>query len=406
MVNDLKLRASWGQTGNEEGVSQHDYLAGYNYPSLSAVLDGEYIIGLQPRGLPIRELSWVKNTTTNVGIDLAFLNNRLTVTADAFQRKRTGVPAARYDVLLPSEIGYRLPNENLNSDAIKGIEGMITYGDKAGDLNYTISANATYARKRNLSTYKPRFQNSWHEYRSSIEDRWADITWGYHIIGRFQSSDEINNYTIDNDGSGNRTMLPGDFKYADVNGDGVINNLDERPIGYALNAQPFVSYGLNTTLEWKGITLFMDFAGANLQTFRRDHELKYPFQNNGSAPAYMFEDRWHREDPFDPNSKWIPGTYPAIRQGERGNSNFSRNNDFWDTNVRYFRLKTLEIGYSLPRNIISHAGMSKCRVYINATNLFSLDNVRKLEIDPEIASENGLVYPQQRVFIFGVNLSF
>ncbi len=409
IVNDLKIRASYGETGSELGVSAHGYLGGYSYNSNdsgSAVLDGNYVIGMRPRGIPITNLSWVTNATSNIGLDMAFFDRKLSASFDIFQRKRTGLPAPRYDVLLPAEVGYILPNENLNSDANRGIEGIVSYSNKFGEVNYTIGANATYSRLRLLSKYKPRFSNSWDEYRNSSEDRWNGVEWGYQVVGRFQSVDEIKNYTIDNDGQGNRNMLPGDFIYKDVNGDNIINSLDERPIGYARGAQPYVSYGLNGSLEWKGITLSFDFAGAAMQSFRRNWEMKFPFQNDGSAPAYMFTDRWHQEDPYDNTSKWISGTYPAVRKGYTNHNNFSRNNDFWVTNVRYFRLKNLELGYYLPERIISKIGASKLRIYANGTNLFSFDNVRKFEIDPEISSENALVYPQQRLIIIGLNVSF
>jgi hypothetical protein len=128
------------------------------------------------------------------------------------------------------------------------------------------------------------------------------------------------------------------------------------------------------------------------------------FQNNGTSPHYMFEDRWHREDPYDPNSKWIAGTYPAIR---RGNSHINyQNNTFWTTNITYLRLRNIELGYDLPKSIISRVGAKKLRFYVNATNLITLDNVNKLEIDPEITSGGGLVYPPQKLITFGFNLSF
>lgn len=114
VVDDLKIRASIGQTGTESGVSLFGYLSGYNWNQGSAVLDGEYVTGLNQRGLPVTNLSWTKNTTKNIGFDLTMFGNRLTISADAFRKDITGVPAARYDVLLPSEVGYSLPNENLN----------------------------------------------------------------------------------------------------------------------------------------------------------------------------------------------------------------------------------------------------------------------------------------------------
>lgn len=232
VVDDLKIRASIGQTGTESGVSLFGYLSGYNWNQGSAVLDGEYVTGLNQRGLPVTNLSWTKNTTKNIGFDLTMFGNRLTISADAFRKDITGVPAARYDVLLPSEVGYSLPNENLNKQAYVGTEAMATWTDHIGDFNYRVSGNITFSRYRNIESYKPRFSNSWDEYRNSSEDRWGGIYWGYQVIGQFQSEEEIKNYPVNLDGQGNTTLLPGDLIYKDVNNDGVINGMDERPIGF------------------------------------------------------------------------------------------------------------------------------------------------------------------------------
>ncbi|HYQ58574.1 MAG TPA: TonB-dependent receptor [Draconibacterium sp.] len=406
LISDLKLRASYGITGSESGVGAFDFMGGFNYGSGNSIFDGEFVNGIVPRGLPITGLSWVKNKSTNLGFDVAFLDNKLTASFDAFERRRTGLPASRYDVKLPSEVGYGLPNENLESDAHRGLEGIVSYKDKVGDLEYRIGANATYARRRWLESYKPRFGNSWDEYRSSSEDRWTDIFWGYQVIGRFESVEDIQSYAINNDGANNTQMLPGDFKYKDVNGDGIINGMDERPIGYARGAQPYFSYGLNAGFNWKRWSLTADFAGAGQQTFVRNWELKFPFQNNGSAPDYMFEDRWHQADPYDANSEWVSGEYPAIRKGLSGGHANNRNNDFWSQNIHYFRMKNLEIGYEVPANVISKVGLERLRIYANGSNLFSLDNVSKWGIDPEIASANGLAYPLQKLYIIGFNLTF
>lgn len=125
-------------------------MSGYTWNNGNAVLDGELVTGLNQRGLPITNLSWTKNTTSNIGFDLTMFNNRLKITADAFRKDITGVPAARYDVLLPSEVGYSLPNENLNKQAYIGAEGMVTWTDHIGDLNYTVSGNFTFSRYKVL----------------------------------------------------------------------------------------------------------------------------------------------------------------------------------------------------------------------------------------------------------------
>lgn len=404
VVNDLKIRASIGQTGLEEGVGMHGYLAGYNWASGDAVLDGNYVPGLQPRGLPVRKLSWVKNTNYNIGVDVGMLDNKLTMTADAFKIIRTGFPGKKYDVLLPGEIGYDLPNENLGKNGYYGAEGIITYTDKIGELNYVVSANLTYSRFKNLESYKPRFSNSWNEYRSSAEDRWGGVWWGYQVVGRFQSEDEIRNHPINNDGANNRTQLPGDFIYKDVNGDGVINGMDERPIGYPTGWAPIMSFGGRIGLNWKGIDMNVDFSGGAVQSWFQDYELRNAFHGGGNSPAYLLEDRWHRADPYDSNSEWIAGYYPALRNGNSGPN--SRNSDFWLTNVRYLRIRNLELGYNFSTGLVKKIKAEKIRIYANGSNLFSFDNVKKFQIDPEIEAAAAVVYPQQRVFMVGFNVTF
>jgi len=412
VLSELKLRGSYGRTGlddygnNNFVVAPYSYEAGYDFPSGSAIFNGNYVFGVRPRGLPITTLSWVTNISSNVGVDFGFLGGKISGQFDVFERRRKGLPAARYDLLLPSEVGYGLPQANLNSDATRGLEGLLTYSSQAGGFTYTVSANATLARRRDLQQYKPRFGNSWDEYRNSFVDRWGNIGWGYQVIGQFQSEQQIADYTVNNDGQGNRTQLPGDFIYKDVNNDGLINGLDERPIGYIEGAPPLFNYAFNTTLGYKGFTLSFDIVGAGLQTFRREVEMRIPFQNNGTSPDYIFEDRWHHADPYNSDSPWVPGKYPPIRRDAAGHQNYNRRNDFWITNVRYLRLRNLEVGYNLPKPFISKVGISACRVYVNATNLYVLTNIKDLDVDPEISSNGGLVYPPQRLFNAGFALSF
>jgi TonB-linked SusC/RagA family outer membrane protein len=404
VINDLKLRASVGQTGLEDGVEMHGYLAGYNFGQGDAILNGTYYPGVQPRALPVRNLSWVKNTNYNVGIDLALLNNKLTLTADGFRIIRSGVPAPRYDVLLPSEVGYGLPNENLNKNGYFGAEGIVTYTSKVGELNYVVSGNITFSRYKALESYKPRFSNSWNEYRNSAEERWGGTWWGYQVVGRFQSEEEIRNYPINNDGNNNRTQLPGDFIYKDVNGDGIINDMDQRPIGYPTGWAPMMSFGGRIGLSWKGIDLNIDLAGGAVQSWAQDYELRNAFHGDGNSPAYLLEDRWHRADPYNPNSDWIPGYYPAIRKGNSGPN--GRNSDFWLTNVKYLRVRNMELAYTLPKRISDKIKAQKLRFYVNGSNLISFDNVKQFQIDPEIEAAAAVVYPQQRVFMTGFNITF
>jgi TonB-linked SusC/RagA family outer membrane protein len=404
VINDMKLRASVGQTGLEEGVGMHGYLSGFNFGQGDAILNGTFYPGIQPKAYPVRNLSWVKNTNYNIGIDMGMFDNKLTLTADAFKIIRTGIPAQRYDVLLPSEIGYALPNENLNKNGYYGAEGILTYASKVGELNYVVSGNVTFSRFKNLESYKPRFSNALNEYRNSAEERWGGVWWGYQVVGRFQSEEEIRNHAINNDGSNNRTQLPGDFIYKDVNGDGIINSMDERPIGYPTGWAPMMSFGGRIGLNWKGIDLNVDFAGGAIQSWNQDYELRNAFHGGGNSPAYLLEDRWHRADPYNPSSEWIPGYYPAIRNGNTGPN--SRNSDFWLTNVRYLRVRNLELAYSLPKKFAEKVKAEKIRFYVNGSNLISFDNVKQFQIDPEIEAAAAVAYPQQKVFMAGFNITF
>lgn len=414
---DLKLRASYGELGDDNinmGIGSGDdrfignfaYLTGYDYASQAVIMDGEIITGARDRGVPIRTISWFTSTITDIGADYSFMNGKLSGTVDYFYRKREGLRGRKYDILIPNEVGYSLPDENVNSDAIMGAETSIAYNGKAGDLNYTVGGNISFAREKFLESYKPRFGNSWHEYRNSSEDRWTGIFWGYEVIGQFESFEQINSWPVNNDGQGNRDMLPGDLIYKDVNGDGRINGLDERPIGFPRDRNPIVNFGLHISADYKGFDLKADFSGGSAYSYNQNWEMRWPYQNTGNLLKQFYDDRWHREDPYDLNSQWIAGRYPALRFNAGGHNNYNKQSTFWLTNARYLRLRTLEVGYTIPQYLVQKVGMQKARLYVNSYNLFSIDNLRKLGVEPEVMDENGLQYPQNSMVNVGVNLSF
>lgn len=305
-----------------DGYAPFDYMSGYNYKSGGSVIDGKYVIGTAPRGLPVTTLSWIKARILDIGVDFAFLNSKLSGSVDYFKRKRTGLPASRYDVLLPSEVGFGLPHENLNSDMHKGFDAMFRWTDNWNALNYSIGANITYSRFYDWNQYKPRFSNSWDEYRYSINERYGHINWGLVADGQFQSWDEIANWPIDNDRKGNTTLRPGDIKYVDQNGDGVINGLDERPIGYRQDSTPILNFGMNFTFMWKKFDLAFDLTGGGLSSWYQNYEQRNPFHDGGNNPQYYMENTWKLVDIFDANSELIPGKYPMLLLGNQNHSNY------------------------------------------------------------------------------------
>ena len=397
VVDDLKIRASIGQTGTEKDVKLFDYLSGYTWNNGNAVLDGELVTGLNQRGLPITNLSWTKNTTSNIGFDLTMFNNRLKITADAFRKDITGVPAARYDVLLPSEVGYSLPNENLNKQAYIGAEGMVTWTDHIGDLNYTVSGNFTFSRYKSIETYKPRFNNSWDEYRNSAEGRWGGIYWGYQVIGQFQSEEEIAHSAVFG------PTLPGDIKLKDINGDGKITwDQDMVPIGRSNT--PEMMFGLNLGAEWKGFDFNMLLQGAALfdvnlcglysSGIRDDTFYTRPFYADGNTPYYLVEGAW-RPDHTD-------AKYPRL--GIESRSNGGKFSSWWVEDGSYVRLKSIQLGYTIPKKWSKKAGFERIRAYVAGGNLFTLSHLEHM--DPEMPSVNQGYYPQQRTYEFGLNVTF
>lgn len=407
VFNYLKIRGSYGVVGDDaidaNIYKAFGYMPGYNFGTGGSVIDGNFVEGSEPRGLPVTTVSWMEAKILDVGFDAAFFDNRLRVEMSYFDRVKTGIPERRWDVILPAEVGFEVPYENLNSTSNKGMDGMVMWTDKIGDVSYNVGGNATYARFYDWERYDDRRGNSWDKYRSSIVKRFGFLNWGYEAIGQFQSWEEIANYPIDNDRKGNSTVIPGDVKYKDVNGDGVINGMDERPIGYRQDSTPIFNYGINLGAAWKGIDFAVDFSGSFFSTYFQADEQARPFQNNGNSPQWLFEDSWSLSDIWDANSELIPGKYPMALKNRNGDTTYS-SSTFWKHNVRYLKLRNLELGYTFPKNIVSKAHIGSLRVYMAASNLFAISNVQG--VDPEQKDQNGLGYPTMRVINFGFNLKF
>jgi TonB-linked SusC/RagA family outer membrane protein len=411
-LTDLKFRASYGILGNDRNpndanqpiVGLFAYLPGYNYNSGTNILGGNTIITSRDKGAPVTNVSWLRSKITDIGADYSLFGGKVTGAFDYFYRERSGLLQARYDVLVPSELGYTLPSENLGTDAVVGGETSIAYNNTAGKLTYSVGGNVGIARQKFISSYKPVFFNSLDQYFNSQEGRYTNITFGYEAIGQFTSQEQINNYKVNIDGQGNKTLLPGDLIYKDLNNDGRIDDSDRRPVGYQNGGAPIINFGFNFALNYKGFDFHADFSGAAGYSFVQNFETRWAFQNDGALNT-IFEDRWHKADVYDVNSEWIPGKYPALRFNKGGHSDYNNNSTFWTHNVAYFRARTIELGYTLPKTLLSRINVKNTRVYANTYNLFSIDNLHQYSIDPEINDNNGLQHPQSRIFNVGIKLA-
>lgn len=402
-LDNLKFRASYAKVGDEGSFSAFQYLDGYEY-SGSYVLGGDGLtMGLRNRGMANPWLTWYESKIKNIGLEASYKSGLLTLEFDYFQRNRSGLPATRTGSL-PTTFGQSMPQENLNSDKNRGFEINLGHNYKINDFKYNISANFSATRIYDDYIEREASTNMYNNWRNNPNSRYKNISWGKRVIGQFGSYEEILNSPIQ-DGNGNRSLLPGDLKFQDWNNDGIIDGNDDQPIGRGNS--PRMYYGFNFTGEYKGFDLTLFFQGAAGHDIYISGDVLDPFIQQGLGNGFaIMTDRWHREDPKDPYSNWIPGTMPAART-----SGFSanRSDNSWSLhNANYLRLKTLEFGYSLPSALLKSWGIDRLRVYMNCNNLLTFTKREGLmkTVDPENDQASLRYYPQMKTFNFGVNVTF
>ncbi|MBB2148238.1 SusC/RagA family TonB-linked outer membrane protein [Pedobacter gandavensis] len=402
-IDNLKIRASWGKVGDDGGddssvanyINPFQYLTGFNYPNGKYLFGTDLIPGLSDKGLANPLLTWFNSTTMNLGLDISLWKGLLSAEVDVFYRKRTGLLALRTSSL-PNTFGATLPQENLNGDNTRGFEMMISHKKTIGDWQYKVSPNVSFTRTKNGYLERGASTNALQNWKSNGTDRWNNLYRGYVASGQFQSQEEINNAPVQDD-KGNQTLLPGDIRYKDVNGDGVIDDSDITIIGRGTT--PEIFYGMDISVAYKNFDFSVLFQGATNFNAYFDGELQNPMFNNANTYA-MFQDRWHRADIYDPNSAWIPGKYPSTIIS--GSTNNQKTSTFWLKDATYIRLKNFDLGYTFDKELIERIGIRRARIYISGQNIFTADKIKY--IDPEAPTGRGTYYPQQKVWTLGVNI--
>ena len=402
-VNNLKIRGSYGKIGDEASLSAFEYVTGYNYPSTNYILgSGGVLSGVVDRGLANTNLTWYDATIANIGFETNIYNGLISAEFDYFVRWREGL-LARRTLSLPTSFGQTLPQENLNSDMNRGFELVLGHHKKIGDLTYSIKANFTSARELNSYIESAVPANLYENWRNNTNDRYKSMTWGYIATGQFQSFEEILNAPIQ-DGNGNKSLLPGDIRYKDLNGDGIIDNLDQKPI--SRGDTPSMYYGLNLNVMWKNFDFTTYFQGAAGHYLFLEESFTEPFIQRGMGNGVVFWlDHWHRENPEDLNSAWVPGYMPAVRP-----TGFALNDaaSTWSIlDQKYLRLKTIELGYRVPKAWLSKIGIDNLRIYANGLNILTFTQGRRMKyMDPETNARRQTSYPPMKSFNFGLDLTF
>lgn len=411
-IDDFKIRASYGILGFR---TNGNFRTGYDYDQGFAVLNGQIVTGAQARGLPSDYVTWGRTYSSDVGIDMTLLNNRLSITLDYFNRTRTGIVAPT-GVFIPNLTGYTIGGENINTDKNRGVDGSVSWRDRVGEVTYNVGANFSYGREIVGFRYNQLFPSDLHRWRglSSFNlalpqtsygvDRLQGGPFQYISIGQFQSWEQIANHPVDQDGRGNATQKPGDFIFQDTNGDGFVNYLDQQRTAYTVNNNtPILAFGFNFGASYKGFDIRADFSGGSMFTFEQGGFMRF-WDPNKNTSQYLMDNSSYYSNIWDRNSPIIVGKFPLLLQtAPAPNTDFGHTG--WQTNITYLRLRTLTIGYTIPYSIMKPLGISNFKIYVSGQNVLTFSNMPN-NLDPEIQSNGGNAYPNPRVLTAGVQVKF
>ncbi|WP_431216986.1 hypothetical protein ACQ86N_22000 [Puia sp. P3] len=347
ILTNLKIRASYGVLGDDR-ANNYQWIAGYNYPGPGAVINGSYVGGIAPQGIPNLQLTWMQSKTLNIGTDFDMFNGLIGGSFDYFVRNRTGIPYIP-SAQVPGTAGFSINQANLNSDRTSGVEVVLTHHNVYRKVAYNISGNIGISRVRNIYFEQTRASSQYDQYKNAIGGRYANIWWGYLYGGQYSSYNQIYNSSV-NTGGGNQSVVPGDYYYQDINHDGVIDAKDQVPL--ATRDIPIVNFGATVSASWNNFDISVLLQGATDYHIQLAEQLAQPLMYNRSA-LVEFMDRWHTADPnanmFNPNTTWTAGNYPTSSSPPADGSKAVQN-------ATYLRVKTLEVGYSLPRKLLNKAG--------------------------------------------------
>lgn len=324
--------------------------------------------GVTPQAIPNPNLTWYHIKMYNLALDFGILQNKLSGTFELYKRDRTGLLATSSSVV-PGTVGANLPQENLNADRNFGWEISLDYRDRIKNFSYFINPQISSTRSMRTEWLETTANNQFDYWRNRTSGRYNEIWWGNESQHMFTSLEEIRNYKLPM-GQGS---TPGDWALNDWNEDGVTDGNDFHPI--ATNGLPKFNYGINLGASFKDFDLAMNFQGAYGVYVQYGELLVQPLPFNGQQTLSYFLDRWRPSDPnadyFSPATEWISGFFPVTgHDGRRTGTNLVQNSS-------YMRLKTMELGYTLPKELMSKLKIKNLRVYLSGYNLLTFSKLKK-----------------------------
>ena len=386
-VSDLKVRGSWGITGNQS-VDLYSYYAaltisGYNF-------GGAAVPGYRQNTLANTDLGWESTTQLDLGLDASFLHKKLNLTVD-YYRKLTN------DILLnleiPATIGLTASPQNAGTVENKGWEFSLNYRGtpSSSGFRYSLGANLSINQNKvvDLKGTGPYIAGS------DIDPRYIiakglpiNTLWGFKTAGLFQTTQEIAEYKA----TYAANTKPGDVKYIDLNNDGKINADDMTAIG---NSFPKYTFGLNSDFSYKNFELNILFQGAA----KVDARLAGALAEMGNQEGFTHE--------IYTNNYWTPeNTGARFPRPVKFDLRNVATSDRLVINGSYVRLKNVQFAYSFPAELSRKIHLNKIRIYASATNVFTISKLNEWNLDPEVPSGRGVYYPQTALYTLGLNLGF
>jgi len=389
-ISNLKIRASYGKVGNDQINQRFLFLStvktvGQSYPFGP---DQQLFYGMEENQIGNQNVTWERATKRNIGLDLGFLDDKITLQVDAFDEDRTGILLQRQTV--PFVTGFypwSIPYGNIGAIKNKGIDGLIEMRNTtSGGFFYSFRGNFTFAKNTIVENDEPTRRYSY------LSGKGLPLNQSFAFIseGLFQSEEDIatspkQSFSI---------PRPGDVKYKDINGDGIIDSYDQIPVGYP--RLPQMTFGFGGTISYKSFDFSLYFTGAAKSSIFLSGTSMWPFYDGLGVNNVLTEYY---------NNRWTPenrgAKYPAIDVGN--NPNNFLNSTTWMKNGNYLRLRNLEVGYTLPQRVSGRIGVSSLRFFVNGMNLYTWDHIKI--IDPESNDGTG-GYPLQRSFNAGLQIDF
>ena len=406
----MKFRYSYGKVGNDNLTDAwgntirfpYLYTIGSGYSESDAWRNnynwGDYNFSNSYNGLRFTSpgsvgVTWEIATKHDIGLDLSLFKDKFTMTLDWFREQRDGIFMARN--YLPLTVGLENTSyANVGSVRSTGWDGNFAFRQSIGKVNITIRGNMTYSKNEVLEK-----DEAYNVYPYQMEKGYrVNQAKGLIALGLFKDYDDIRNSAKQEFG----TVQPGDIKYKDVNGDGVVNDGDRVAIG--ATTVPNLIYGAGISAQWKGLDVNVLFQGTGKSSFFINGASVYPFSNGdwGNILTDVAESsRWiSRDISGDPSTEDPHAKYPRLSYG--GNSNNYRASTYWLRNGSYVRLKTLELGYTLPKVWVNKFRVNDLRIFFIGTNLLTFSKFKLW--DPELGSSTGMEYPLTKSLTLGLNI--